>query len=279
MAGGKFEEFGRERERQNDIVMKYAGQNMKRFYNIDWKVYEDGALPKKTKELLGLVSSTVLRCDDCITYHLVQCKNAGVTDAELEEALAVALVVGGSITIPHIRRAFAAWDEAKRGGGCGCPRGCGGVDYGALEAGIEKILSGKSKREKKLQKICDVLKDGVPYYNWVGFYFVEKPGSKMLVLGPFAGEPTEHKRIPFGRGICGRAAEKKETVVVSDVTKESNYLACSIKVKAEIVVPIFKNGKVVGELDLDSHTADAFTPEDRRFLEKTAESVSEFFTI
>jgi AhpD family alkylhydroperoxidase len=105
--------FQRERERLNEIVMKYAGTNVKRFYNIDWQAYQAGALPAKTKELLGLVASLVLRCDDCIMYHLIRCYEEGVTDSELEESIAISLVVGGSITIPHIRRAWNAWDEMK----------------------------------------------------------------------------------------------------------------------------------------------------------------------
>jgi AhpD family alkylhydroperoxidase len=103
--------FQQERTRLNDLVMKYAGRGIKRFYSIDAQVYEDGKLPRKTKELLGLVASVVLRCDDCIKYHLINCHEQDVTSAELDEALAIAMVVGGSITIPHIRRAFAAWEE------------------------------------------------------------------------------------------------------------------------------------------------------------------------
>ena len=105
--------FQGERERLNEIVMQYAGLNMKRFYNLDSQVYRDGALPARTKELLGLVASLVLRCDDCIKYHLVRCREADVTSEELEEALAVGLVVGGSITIPHLRRAFEAWSQLQ----------------------------------------------------------------------------------------------------------------------------------------------------------------------
>jgi len=107
------EEFKVERERLNEIVMKYAGKDIKRFYSIDSQVYLDGALPAKTKELLGLVASLVLRCDDCVNYHIIQCQENDVTDQELEEALAVGLVVGGSITIPHLRRALQSWDELK----------------------------------------------------------------------------------------------------------------------------------------------------------------------
>jgi len=107
------EEFKKERERLNEIVLEKGGTNIKRFFSLDGKVYENGALPAKTKELLGLVASMVLRCDDCINYHLIQCKKEGVSDAELEETFSVALIVGGSIVIPHLRRAFGVWEELR----------------------------------------------------------------------------------------------------------------------------------------------------------------------
>ena len=111
MPPDRAEQFKAEREQLNNIVMKYADLEIKRFYSLDSQVYREGALPKPTKELLGLVASLVLRCDDCITYHILQCHEAGVSSAELQEALAIGLVVGGSITIPHLRRALRAWDE------------------------------------------------------------------------------------------------------------------------------------------------------------------------
>jgi len=113
MADKKIEKFKKERERLNQIVMKYGGTNIKRFYSIDSQVYREGTLSAKTKELLGLVASLVLRCDDCVNYHILRCRDEGVKDNEFEEALAIGLVVGGSITIPHLRRAFEAWDELK----------------------------------------------------------------------------------------------------------------------------------------------------------------------
>jgi AhpD family alkylhydroperoxidase len=113
MNEGKIEEFQKDRERLNQIVMKYAGANVKRFWSIDSQVYRRGALPAKTKELLGLVASLVLRCDDCVKYHVIRCHEEGLKDDEMEEALAIALVVGGSITIPHLRRAFEVWDELR----------------------------------------------------------------------------------------------------------------------------------------------------------------------
>ncbi len=111
MSERTIDQFRAERERLNDIVMKYAGLNVKRFYNLDSQVYHDGALLARIKELMGLVASLVLRCDDCVKYHLIRCHEEGVTSEELEEALAIGLVVGGSITIPHLRRAFEAWDD------------------------------------------------------------------------------------------------------------------------------------------------------------------------
>lgn len=109
----KAKKFKEERERLNEIVMKYGKLTTKRFFNLDTQAYQSGKLPQKFKELLGLVSSVVLRCNDCISYHIIQCYEHGVDDDELEETLSIALVVGGSITIPHIRKAYELWDELK----------------------------------------------------------------------------------------------------------------------------------------------------------------------
>jgi len=103
--------FRRERQALNDLVMKHANTGIKRFFNLDTQAYEPGALDKRTKELLGLVASLVLRCDDCVLYHLIQCKDAGIGTEELTEALNIGLIVGGSIVIPHLRRAVKAWEE------------------------------------------------------------------------------------------------------------------------------------------------------------------------
>ncbi|MBM3330132.1 MAG: carboxymuconolactone decarboxylase family protein [Calditrichaeota bacterium] len=111
----KVRTFQSERLRLNDLVMKYAGLETKRFWSLDGQVYRDGALPGRVKELLGLVASLVLRCDDCVRYHLGQCKEMGWEDAEIEEALCVGLIVGGSIVIPHLRRAFEYWEELGKG--------------------------------------------------------------------------------------------------------------------------------------------------------------------
>jgi AhpD family alkylhydroperoxidase len=107
----KIAEFQAERERLNENVMQYAGLTTKRFFSLDTQAYREGALPVKVKEMLGLVASLVLRCDDCITYHVIRCHEEGVTSEELEEALSIGLIVGGTITIPHLRRAWDRWDE------------------------------------------------------------------------------------------------------------------------------------------------------------------------
>jgi len=113
------EEFKRYRERMNARILASGGLGIKRFFALDSRVYRRGALDVKTKELMGLVASTVLRCNDCITYHVIRCVQEGVSDAEFFETLNVALIVGGSVTIPHLRRAVETLDwcrEKKRKG-------------------------------------------------------------------------------------------------------------------------------------------------------------------
>ncbi|AIZ40519.1 GAF domain-containing protein [Cellulophaga baltica] len=134
----------------------------------------------------------------------------------------------------------------------------------------EQILSitsnSDANTDTQLQQICDLLKENIPHYDWVGFYF--KNGDKNeLKLGPYAGAPTDHIIIPFGKGICGQVAVSNENFVVPDVKAQDNYIACSITVKAEIVVPLFVNGENIGQIDIDSNTPDPFTAEDERFLE------------
>ena len=108
--------FQEEREELNELVMDYANLEVKRFYSLDSQAYREGELSVKVKEMLGLVASFVLRCDDCIKYHVIRCFEEGVSDRELEEALFVGLMVGGTITVPHQRRALQAWDELKNNG-------------------------------------------------------------------------------------------------------------------------------------------------------------------
>ena len=141
---------------------------------------------------------------------------------------------------------------------------------------VREIVQEPSGTNGKLLAICKLLMNNVPHYDWVGFYFADQSKGE-LVLGPFVGDPTEHVRIPFGKGICGQAAERKATFIVQDISKEINYLSCSPNVQSEIVVPIFKNGEILGELDIDSHTLSPFKEEDRKFLENVCEIVSNLF--
>jgi GAF domain-containing protein len=112
-----------------------------------------------------------------------------------------------------------------------------------------------------------------PHYNWTGFYMLDPGDPQTLLLGAFVGEPTPHIRIPVSEGICGAAVASGETVVVDDVNGDPRYLSCSIRTKSEIVVPIRVQGKVVGEIDIDSHTPAAFTEADRSFIEEAARIV------
>ena len=125
----------------------------------------------------------------------------------------------------------------------------------------------------KLQKICQLLDQEISYFNWTGFYF--KNGDKEeLILGPYVGAETDHTIIPYGKGICGQVAVSNETFVVPDVHEQDNYLSCSIDTKAEIVVPIVKDGQNIGQIDIDSHTLDPFTTEDREMLEWLCDEIA-----
>jgi AhpD family alkylhydroperoxidase len=108
-------DFNEYRSRMNDRILSTDNLVIKRFFNLDTNTYAEGALPVKTKEMLGLAASMVLRCDDCVRYHIQECHRAGVSRAELDEIFSVALVVGGSIVIPHLRRAVEFLDELEAG--------------------------------------------------------------------------------------------------------------------------------------------------------------------
>ena len=143
-----------------------------------------------------------------------------------------------------------------------------------LKKRLSSILeSPKHNTEEKLQKVCHLLDQEISYFNWTGFYF--KNGDKdELKLGPYVGAETDHTIIPYGKGICGQVAVSNETFIVPDVHLQDNYLSCSIDTKAEIVVPIFKNGENIGQIDIDSHTIDPFTKEDLELLEWLCNEVS-----
>jgi GAF domain-containing protein len=144
-----------------------------------------------------------------------------------------------------------------------------------LKPKVTEIVTNASETiENRLLNICKLLESHVDYYNWVGFYF--RNGDKEeLKLGPYVGAPTDHTIIPFGKGICGQVAVSNQNFVVPDVAAQDNYIACSITVKAEIVIPIFVNGENIGQIDIDSNTPDPFTEADERFLEFVCKEVAE----
>lgn len=141
---------------------------------------------------------------------------------------------------------------------------------------FRRIAAEATSLEPLQRAIVDSIPRRLGHYNWTGFYMLDLDDPRMLVLGPFAGAPTPHVRIPVTQGICGAAVASGETVVVDDVGSDPRYLACSIETKSEIVAPIYVHGKVAGEIDIDSHQPAAFGDEDRAFLEETARIVGAF---
>ena len=142
---------------------------------------------------------------------------------------------------------------------------------GALEA-VDRIVNRGGDADAVLRAVVEVLHDRFEDYSWVGIYLVE---DEELALGPWKGpEPTSHVRIPIGRGICGAAAASGRTEVIDDVELDPRYLVCFPSTRSEIVVPIAYQGRVVGEIDIDSDRPNAFAEEDRTFLERVALLIS-----
>jgi GAF domain-containing protein len=151
------------------------------------------------------------------------------------------------------------------------------MNFESLKPSIISILSDNHiSVDEKLKNLCQFLSNSVTYYDWVGFYFADH-NTKTLHLGPYAGAPTDHTIIPFGKGICGQVAESNANFVVPDVAAQDNYIACSFTVKSEIVVPLFVHGKNIGQIDIDSNVIDPFTEADERFLEFVNEEVAKLF--
>jgi L-methionine (R)-S-oxide reductase len=136
---------------------------------------------------------------------------------------------------------------------------------------LNALASGATTAQELMESITKLLHQKMLRYNWVGFYMLEKEDAQdMLVLGPFRGTMTPHTRIPLNQGICGAAASTGKTIVIDDVSADARYLACSLETKSEIVVPVFVEKKVVGEMDIDSHFLAAFTSDDRAICEHAA---------
>ena len=142
-----------------------------------------------------------------------------------------------------------------------------------LQNNIIHIINKPESIENKLQEICNFLKSEINHFDWVGFYFRNRDKEE-LKLAQFSGTTTEHTVIPFGKGICGQVALSNENFIVQDVTEQDNYISCGLDVKSEIVIPIFKNGKNIGQIDIDSHQKAPFTKNDEKLLEFICEQVS-----
>ncbi len=147
--------------------------------------------------------------------------------------------------------------------------------YAAAERAIAEALAARPDRHEAFEATVRLLHAHLPHYTWVGLYLLE---GNELVLGPYVGEPSPHTRIPLDRGLCGAAAREGVTIVVDDVRADPRYLACSLTTQSEIVVPIRAQGRVVGEIDVDSDQRAAFSTRDRALLEKLAGWLGRYFT-
>jgi GAF domain-containing protein len=132
---------------------------------------------------------------------------------------------------------------------------------------IRNLISSEPDATSLLAEVVSLLRRERPHYHWVGVYLLQ---GDELVLGPYVGKPTSHTRIPLNQGICGAAASSGQTLIVDDVNADPRYLACSLETRSEIVVPIQHQGRVLGEIDIDSDQPAAFTPNDRDLLEAVA---------
>ena len=133
-----------------------------------------------------------------------------------------------------------------------------------------------SQIQNSLLRVCELLNANVKNFDWVGFYIMDHT-NKQLHLGPYTGESTDHIIIPFGKGICGQVAVSGQTYIADDVNSESNYIACSINVKSEIVIPIYSGEELVAQLDIDSHVKGAFSSELEEFLQRLCKKLGNLF--
>ena len=148
------------------------------------------------------------------------------------------------------------------------------IDFDLLLDEVKHLAA--SLKVGKPAELCRLLKERVPHYDWVGFYLADAD-RRRLRLGPYAGDSTDHTVIPYGRGVCGQVAVSEQPLVIPDVAAEENYLSCSASVRAEIVLPVFKEGRFVAQLDVDSHSTDPFTDADREFLERICSLATDWF--
>jgi len=146
------------------------------------------------------------------------------------------------------------------------------IDYASLPEDVRRTVAEAADASDAIRRTVMLLASRVPHYTWVGVYLLE---GDELVIGAFVGAPSPHTRIPVGRGICGAAAAERATIVVDDVHRDTRYLACSLDTQSEIVVPMMRGSRVLGELDIDSDACAAFGDADRQMLEAVAAILSE----
>lgn len=140
---------------------------------------------------------------------------------------------------------------------------------------IKSVVDSDMDSDDVIRFVSQMLFDAVPHFDWVGVYRCQ-PAHEMLVLGPYWGPETEHTEIPYGQGVCGHVARTGQKRIVSDVSAEPGYIACSLRVRSEAVVPVVRAGSTIAVLDVDSDTPDAFTREDVELLEGVAEEIAPF---
>ena len=273
--------FREERQRLNEKILskEHDADILKRVYAMDTYTYleRQKGLKPKYKEMLGLISSLVLRCDDCVKYHLEKCFELGVADDEMMDIFGVANVVGGTIEIPHTRRAIEYWDILMYERSEPSPFSSETKEktYAEIFQILESMLQGVTNPISKMATLVEVLSSRIPYYYWTGFYIYETENNRLSV-GPYQGT---HGCIfiKMGEGVCGRAAESKKSIIVENIgeindlsTEKGNkmHIACDPRCKSEIVVPILDSkGNLMAVFDVDSVHYKAFDEIDKRWLE------------
>ena len=273
--------FREERSRLNERIL--AKENhaaiMKRVYAMDTFAYHERneGLSPKYKEIMGLVSSMVLRCDDCIKYHLEKCFELGVANDEMMDIFGIANVVGGTIVIPHTRRAIEYWELLNKTRPTPSPFDAATKEerYKTIFENLKALLYDVENPISIMATINEVMKSNIPYFYWVGFYLNE--GNKRLNVGPYQGTHG-CLFINFGEGVCGRVAESRKTIIVEDLSKlnvaQSNskghlHITCDPRCNSEIVVPVIdKKGDLLAVFDVDSLHVKAFDSIDQKWIEK-----------
>jgi AhpD family alkylhydroperoxidase len=259
-------DFEKERERLNNKVLKNADKNTQKFFSLDLNTYQkSGALDVKTKHLMGMAASLSHRCEDCVRYHIIEAVNCGANKEEIFEAFSIALMVGGSIVTPFLRRAVNFLEEVEVL-----------KVTSKLNVEIMHIINDKTSKNEKLKKISEILAKSNINYSWVGFYLIKEADT--LALGPFYGEDTKYPEVKFGEGLCGQVALYKRTFVVPDTSLEPKYLPGVTLTKSSVVIPIFNSRKFFeGVFVIDSYVIDPFIDVEIKFLEDLCEKIGQLY--